>query len=63
MPLYPVDAIAKLLNISPRRIQQLVALEVIPRGERGRYDLLRCVRGYVMYLQQEVETRRIDRNV
>ena len=55
MPLYPVDAIAKLLNISPRRIQQLVALGVISRGERGRYDLLRCTRGYVTYLQQEVE--------
>jgi len=55
MPLYPVDAIAKLLNISARRIQQLVALGVISRGERGRYDLLRCIRGYVTYLQQEVD--------
>jgi phage terminase Nu1 subunit (DNA packaging protein) len=54
-PVYPVDAIAKLLNLTPRRIRQLVAEGVIPRAERGRYDLTRCVRGYVKFLQERAE--------
>jgi hypothetical protein len=34
-PVYPVDAIAKLLNLTPRRIRQLVAEGIIPRVERA----------------------------
>ena len=54
-PPVPVDALARLFNLSPRRIQQLVAERVIPRPERGRYDLLRCIRAYVIYLQRRAE--------
>lgn len=56
-PLYPVDAIAKLLNLTPRRIQQLAREEIIPRPEKGKYDLIRTVRGYVKYLQDRAEGR------
>ena len=27
----------------------------IPRAEKGRYDLLRCIRAYVMYLQRRAD--------
>lgn len=56
-PVYPVDAIAKLLNLTPRRVQQLVRDEIIPKPEKGQYDLIRCVRGYVKYLQKRAEGR------
>ena len=59
-PVYPVDAISKLLNITPARIRQLVAEGIIPRAERGKYDLIRCVRGYVKYLQERAEGRGIE---
>ncbi len=49
---YPVATIAKLLDLTPRRIRQLVDEGVIPREERGRYALVPAVRGYVQYLRE-----------
>ena len=48
---YPLDVIAKLLDLTPRRVQQLSGEGVIPRAERGRYDLVGAVRGYIRYLR------------
>ncbi|MFH0351042.1 MAG: hypothetical protein ACHBMF_03785 [Chromatiales bacterium] len=59
-PAYPVEAISKLLNLTPRRIQQLVREGVIPRPERGKYDLIRTIRGYVKYLQERAEGRGVE---
>lgn len=59
-PAYPVEAIGKLLNLTPRRIQQLVREGVIPRAERGKYDLIRTIRGYVKYLQERAEGRGVE---
>ena len=36
---YPVSTIAKLLMLTERRVQQLTADGVIPKPERGRYEL------------------------
>jgi phage terminase Nu1 subunit (DNA packaging protein) len=50
---YPVDTIAKLLELTPRRINQLVQEGVIPRpASRGRYELVGAVQGYIRYLRQ-----------
>lgn len=38
-PTYPVATIAKLLLLSDRRVQQLTKEGVIPKEERGRYEL------------------------
>lgn len=46
-----VDVVAGLFGLTPRRIQQLVKEGVLPRGERGRYNLAACVRAYVAFLQ------------
>jgi phage terminase Nu1 subunit (DNA packaging protein) len=43
--------IARLLDLSERRIQQLSRDGVIPKAERGQYDLVAAVRGYVAYLR------------
>ncbi len=51
-PSYPVSTIAKLFNLTERRVQQLAKEGVIPKPEKGKYDLVGCVRGYVAYLQE-----------
>jgi len=50
-PTYPVSTIAKLLLLSDRRVQQLANEGVIPKSERGRYELVGAVQGYIRYLQ------------
>lgn len=50
-PSYPVGTIAKLLLMTERRVQQLASEGVIPKSDRGRYDLVGAVQGYVRYLQ------------
>ena len=49
---YPMATMAKLLDLSPRRIRQLVDEGVFPRHERGRYALVPVVRGYIHYLRE-----------
>lgn len=48
---YPLETIAKLLMLTPRRVQQLVKEGHIPRAERGRYELVPAVQGYIRYLK------------
>lgn len=47
----PIGVIAKLLDLSERRVQQLSREGVIPKATRGQYDLIGSVRGYVIYLR------------
>lgn len=49
---FPVQTIAKLLMIEPRRVQQLVAAGFIPKAERGQYSLIESVQGYIRYLKE-----------
>ena len=48
---YSLDVIAKLLDISPRRVQQLSSDGVIPRASRGKYELVPAVQGYIRFLR------------
>lgn len=48
---YPLATIAKLFELSERRVQQLAKEGVIPRAERGRYELVPAVQGYIRYLK------------
>jgi len=48
---HPVKTIARLLDLTERRVQQLAREGVIPKAENGRYDLVAAVRGYVKYLR------------
>ena len=52
-------ALARELNLSERRIEQLVH-EGMPKLERGRYDLWLCARWYIRYLQKAMERRAIE---
>jgi phage terminase Nu1 subunit (DNA packaging protein) len=51
MTTYPVDTLCKLLDLTPRRVQQLTSEGVLVKVERGRYDLVKSVRGYIAYLR------------
>jgi phage terminase Nu1 subunit (DNA packaging protein) len=50
-PTYPAKTIAKLLMLTPRRVQQLAKEGIISKSERGRYELGPAVQGYIRYLQ------------
>ncbi len=49
----PIGVIARLLDLSERRVQQLSREGVIPKAERGQYDLIGSVCGYVRYLRDQ----------
>ena len=49
--LYPKETIARLFNLSERRIEQLVQKKVIPKAGRGLFDLASTVQAYILYLQ------------
>jgi len=49
---YPVSAIAALLKLSERRVQQLVKEDVLPRPIKGVYEPIGCVHGYIEYLKR-----------
>lgn len=53
-PTYPAKTIAKLLRLTERRVQQLAKEGVIPKAERGRYELAPAVQGYIGYLQERI---------
>ena len=55
--LYPIATVAKVLNLSERRVQQLVQEGILPKPEKGRYDLIACVRAYIKYLQERAYGR------
>ncbi len=42
--------LAKLLNLSERRIQQLAREGVIPRVRAGQYDVVGGIRGYLNHM-------------
>lgn len=51
-PVFSAKVIARLLNISERRLQQLAREGIVPRASRGKYPMAGCVRGYIKYLQE-----------
>lgn len=46
----PVRRLAKMLDLGPRRVQQLADEGVFPKTDRGRYDVDACVLAYVRYM-------------
>lgn len=48
---YGAEVIARLLVITPRRLQQLTKEGYLPKSERGRYELVPVVQAYIRYLR------------
>src|SRR5262245_61802217 len=51
-----VTKIMKFLNLSERRVGQLVELGM-PREGRGQYDPVKCAAWYIRYLQAAIEKK------
>ena len=49
-----LSAISQLLKLSERRIQQLAKDDVVPKAQRGEYDMIPCVHGYIDYLKAKI---------
>lgn len=49
---YPVKAIASLLDLTERRVQQLVKDGTLPKPINGAYDPIGCVLAYIHYLRR-----------
>lgn len=56
MPLVDVKHLAKTLNLTPRRVQQLVS-DGLPKELRGKYDLGKCMLWYIRFLQAALEKK------
>lgn len=52
--------LAKLFNLSERRVRQLGQTGIIPRPQHGKYDLIGAVQGYVKYLQERADGRGVE---
>ena len=50
--LFNRQQIAKVLMITPRRVNQLAKQGVIPKESEGKYELLTAVQGYISYLKE-----------
>ena len=49
--LHPVATVARVLDLSERRVQQLAREGTIPRAKHGQYDLIACVQCYIRHLR------------
>ena len=48
----PAKTIAKLFDVTERRVQQLAKKGIITKNERGRYELKSAVQGYIKFLRK-----------
>jgi phage terminase Nu1 subunit (DNA packaging protein) len=58
MAIVRVGKVAQALNLTPQRVQQL-ANEGLPKEDRGKYDLGKCMLWYIRYLQAALEKKAV----
>lgn len=58
-PLVPVGTLARLFNLTDRRVQQLARDGIIPKATRGKYPLAQSIQGYVRYLQERAFSKEL----
>lgn len=47
------NSLAKLLSLSPRRINQLSQKGIVSKESHGKYNMLESLHGYLYYLRNE----------
>ena len=52
--------LARVLNLSVRRVYQLVEAGVLPRAARGQFALGECLAAFIRHLQKQVERKQGD---
>jgi phage terminase Nu1 subunit (DNA packaging protein) len=58
--LQSVGAVAKLCVMSERNVHDLVKRQIMPRAQRGKYDLVACVQAYIRHLREEAAGRKSE---
>ncbi|MGN7870535.1 hypothetical protein [Paracoccus sp. 22332] len=53
--LVPIDVAAGILTIGPERVRQLIKSGHVPRGPRGKVNLVAAIQGYVAFLKEAAE--------
>jgi phage terminase Nu1 subunit (DNA packaging protein) len=53
---WPSEKMAKFIDLTPRRLRQLVDEGVVPREERGRYNPFAVTVTYIRYLRDRVQS-------
>jgi phage terminase Nu1 subunit (DNA packaging protein) len=53
---WPSEKMAKLIDLTPRRLRQLVDEGVVPREERGRYNPFVVTVAYIRYLRDRAQS-------
>lgn len=51
--LISLDMVCRVIDLTPQRVSQLVKEGVIPKHERGRFELVPVVNAYVQFLRQK----------
>lgn len=59
--LVDIHELGDYLNLSSRRIQQLAREGIIPMVNRGKYDLIKCIQNYIIYLKDQVIAKHVER--
>lgn len=57
---YPVETIAKVFMLTPRRVQQLANEGVIVKTGRGQYNLVESFQGYIKYLNAQIPNKALQ---
>lgn len=47
-----VHTLSRYLDMTPRRVQQLVTRGIIPRGKRGQYEIPLSIHAYIEHLHE-----------
>jgi phage terminase Nu1 subunit (DNA packaging protein) len=53
---WPSEKMAKFIDLTPRRLRQLVDEGVVPREERGRYNPFAVTVSYIRFLRDRVQS-------
>jgi phage terminase Nu1 subunit (DNA packaging protein) len=54
--IWPAEKMAKLIDLTPRRLRQLVEEGVVPREERGRYNPFVVTVAYIRFLRDRAQS-------
>jgi phage terminase Nu1 subunit (DNA packaging protein) len=50
-----------MMNVTPRRVQQLATESGMPRERKGMYDAAKCLLWYIRYLQDALEKKAVPK--
>jgi hypothetical protein len=53
LPMVSAVVLSETLGVTPRRLQQLAAENILPRATRGLYPLGLCVQRYLEFIKSE----------